>query len=122
MPTIRRRLKISLSSTDVDYDQDQLEEYEYSATLEPRLFSSTAWIPPVELAGMPTTVDVMVENTDTSDDIRFYYDYLASAYVTVKPGRLVVWPNLTWTASNQFRLVGQGSGLVPCKVTILGNY
>lgn len=122
---IRRRITVKKGSSNAvnDYEHEILEEVDYAESGDIRLFSTTAWIGPTEWAGMPTTVDVTVENTDSSDNIRFYYDWLASSYMEIAPGKSAHYPGLTWTAGGgEWRIQGQGAGLVDCRVTVVGDY
>ena len=122
---VRRRVRILTGSSEdqVEYDFEIQKDYDFVQTLQPRLNASTAWVGPTEITGMPDVVDLMVENTDSADDIRVYYKTSVSGYTTLKPGEVCYWPALEkGTTPNEWKIVGQGAGLVDCKVTILGNY
>lgn len=126
MPYIRRRVKVYLGSSDDElaYEFDKLEERDFVlAGHNLRLYSTTAWIGPDEVGAMPDTVDLLVENTDAADDIRVYYDFADSAYKTLEPGESYFISNLEkGTSPNEWRIIGQGAGLVDCRVTIIGDY
>lgn len=119
---IRQRLEVSVGSTpEVDYLLEQEIERDFISTKNLRLENYTGWIGPVQLAAMPTVVDVLVENTDSAEDIRFYYDKLAAGYLDIGPGETIYWPNLDKT-SNNWEIEGRAAGLVSCIVTVIGDY
>ena len=125
MPLVRLRVKIETGSADdvQEHEHEIIKEYDYVASCTPRLNSTTAWVGPTEMPGMPDVVDVLVENTDSADDIRLYHKFGSSAYKNIAPGESCLWVGVPrGTSPNEWRIIGQGAGLVDCKVTILGDY